>query len=60
MGGRPIESERSSEEWNVGGPSTNRMAANGSEKATLKPGDVVTTMATSSPMVRRFFACRRS
>ena len=30
------------EKWNVGGPSTNRMAANGWEKATLKPGDVVT------------------
>ena len=32
------------EKWNVGGPSTNRMAANGWEKATLKPGDVVTAM----------------
>ena len=30
------------EKWNVGGPSTNRMAANGWERATLKPGDVVT------------------
>jgi uncharacterized protein DUF6152 len=30
------------EKWNVGGPSTNRMAANGWDKATLKPGDVIT------------------
>src|SRR5262245_66246374 len=32
------------EKWNVGGPSTNRMAANGWEKASLKPGDVITAM----------------
>lgn len=32
------------EKWNVGGPSTNRMSANGWEKATLKQGDVVTAM----------------
>src|SRR5438477_400123 len=30
------------QQWNVGGPSTNRMAANGWEKTTLKPGDVIT------------------
>lgn len=30
------------EKWNVGGPSTNRMAANGWDRATLKPGDVIT------------------
>ena len=30
------------QKWNVGGPSTNRMSANGWEKTTLKPGDVVT------------------
>ncbi len=30
------------EKWNVGGPSTNRMAGNGWVKDTLKPGDVVT------------------
>jgi hypothetical protein len=30
-----------SQKWNVGGPSTNRMAANGWLKDTLKPGDVV-------------------
>src|SRR5437762_3068587 len=26
------------QQWNVGGPSTNRMAANGWDKQTLKPG----------------------
>jgi hypothetical protein len=30
------------EKWRVGGPSTNRMAANGWDKTTLKPGDVIT------------------
>ena len=30
------------EKWNVGGPSMNRMAGNGWDKATLKPGDVIT------------------
>ena len=30
------------ERWKVGGPSTNRMAANGWDKTTLKPGDVIT------------------
>ena len=30
------------EKWNVGGPSTTRMAANGWDKTTLKPGDVIT------------------
>jgi hypothetical protein len=30
------------QQWNVGGPSTNRMAANGWDKQTLKPGDVIT------------------
>lgn len=29
------------ERWNVGGPSTNRMAANGWDRATLKAGDVI-------------------
>ena len=32
------------EKWRVGGPSTNRMAANGWDKSTLKPGDVITAM----------------
>ena len=32
------------QKWNVGGPSTNRMSANGWEKNTLKPGDMVTAM----------------
>lgn len=30
------------EKWNVGGPSTNRMAGNGWDKSTLKTGDVIT------------------
>jgi hypothetical protein len=30
------------EKWNVGGPSTSRMANNGWDKGTLKPGDVIT------------------
>jgi uncharacterized protein DUF6152 len=32
----------STEKWNVGGPSTTRMEANGWDKTTLKPGDVIT------------------
>ena len=30
------------EKWNVGGPSTERMAGNGWDRNTLEPGDVVT------------------
>ena len=30
------------EKWDVGGPSMNRMAGNGWDKSTLKPGDVIT------------------
>jgi hypothetical protein len=30
------------EQWNVGGPSTDRMANNGWNRNTLKPGDVIT------------------
>ena len=32
----------SMEKWSVGGPSTTRMEANGWDKTTLKPGDVIT------------------
>jgi hypothetical protein len=32
------------EKWNVGGPATSRMAANGWTGATLKPGDVITAV----------------
>ena len=32
------------EKWNVGGPSTDRMAANGWDKTTLKPGDAITAI----------------
>ena len=30
------------QKWQVGGPATNRMEANGWTKTTLKPGDVIT------------------
>jgi hypothetical protein len=30
------------EKWDVGGPSMNRMAGNGWDRSTLKPGDVIT------------------
>lgn len=44
------------ERWRVGGPSTNRMAANGWDKTTLKPGDVITAMGyqftDGSPVLR--------
>lgn len=30
------------EKWNVGGPSPSRMAGNGWNRTTLKPGDVIT------------------
>ena len=32
------------EKWSVGGPSTTRMAGNGWDTKTLKPGDVITAM----------------
>ena len=32
------------EKWSVGGPSVTRMAANGWDRATLKPGDTITAM----------------
>jgi hypothetical protein len=32
------------EKWTVGGPSITRMAGNGWDKTTLKPGDVITAM----------------
>jgi hypothetical protein len=30
------------EKWQVGGPATNRMEANGWTKTTVKPGDMIT------------------
>jgi hypothetical protein len=30
------------EKWSIGGPATNRMEANGWNRATVKPGDVIT------------------
>jgi hypothetical protein len=32
------------EKWDVGGPATNRMAANGWTATTLKPGDAITAI----------------
>jgi hypothetical protein len=32
------------EKWSVGGPSTTRMAGNGWDKSTLKPGDAITAI----------------
>lgn len=44
------------EKWNVGGPSVTRMAANGWDRTTLKPGDVITAIgyqfADGSPILR--------
>jgi uncharacterized protein DUF6152 len=34
--------DQTMEKWNVGGPSTNRMEANGWHKGSLKLGDVIT------------------
>ena len=43
MMGLDVKSENGRiEKWNVGGPSTTRMEANGWDKSTLKPGDVIT------------------
>lgn len=35
-------SEGQSEKWLIGGPAVNRMEANGWNKGTVKPGDVIT------------------
>jgi hypothetical protein len=44
------------QKWNVGGPSTSRMANNGWDRATLKPGDVITAtgfqFADGQPILR--------
>jgi hypothetical protein len=43
MMGLDVKTENGTiEKWNVGGPSTTRMEANGWDKSTLKPGDVIT------------------
>ena len=43
MIGLDVKAEKGAiEKWNVGGPSTTRMEANGWDKTTLKPGDVIT------------------
>lgn len=44
------------QKWQVGGPSTSRMANNGWDRATLKPGDVITAIgyqfADGQPILR--------
>jgi len=44
------------EKWNVGGPSVTRMANNGWDRNTLKPGDVITAtgfqFADGQPILR--------
>lgn len=44
------------QKWNVGGPSTSRMANNGWDRTTLKPGDVITAIgfqfADGQPILR--------
>jgi hypothetical protein len=44
------------EKWNVGGPSVTRMAANGWDRTTLKPGDQITAtgfqFADGQPILR--------
>ena len=43
MMGLDVKAENGTiEKWNVGGPSTTRMEANGWDKTTLKPGDMIT------------------
>ena len=37
-----VEANGAHEKWQIGGPSINRMEANGWTKTTLKPGDVIT------------------
>jgi uncharacterized protein DUF6152 len=44
MGLDVVDASGKVEKWRVGGPATNRMAANGWDKTTLKPGDVITAM----------------
>jgi hypothetical protein len=44
------------QKWNVGGPSTSRMASNGWDRSTLKPGDQITAIgfqfADGQPILR--------
>src|SRR5215216_5403802 len=42
MMGLDVQANGKLEKWNVGGPSTTRMAGNGWDKDTLKAGDVIT------------------
>lgn len=42
MIGLDVQASGKIEKWNVGGPSTSRMAGNGWDPNTLKPGEVIT------------------
>jgi len=44
MMGLDVQANGKIEKWNVGGPSTTRMAGNGWDKDTLKKGDVITAI----------------
>src|SRR5215217_4380277 len=44
MIGLDVNADGKVEKWSVGGPSTTRMAGNGWDTKTLKPGDVITAM----------------
>jgi len=37
-----VQAEGRTEKWQIGGPAINRMEANGWNKTTVKPGDVIT------------------
>jgi uncharacterized protein DUF6152 len=44
MFGLDVRTNGGVEKWNVGGPSTQRMANNGWDRNTLKPGDAITAV----------------
>jgi hypothetical protein len=44
MMGLDVQANGKVEKWNVGGPSTTRMAANGWDRNTLEAGDVITAI----------------
>lgn len=56
MIGLEVQANGKVQKWNVGGPSTSRMANNGWDKGTLKPGDVITAIgyqfADGQPILR--------
>lgn len=44
MIGLEVQANGKVQKWNVGGPSTSRMANNGWDRNTLKPGDTITAI----------------